>query len=194
MPPEIIDWITACIALIAVTAASYFAYRQIAIQKRQVEIQDAQAGYQKQQTNISKLQADIARKQTDIIMMQADIARQQLAILENQEHDRQKEKLSAELDARVIHDKINDRFSHSYLEIENKGQSEARDVIISTDVPSKINFLHEVPEKILSLPSGAKLKFLMLPTGNMSPYFNLDMRWADDTGESHHKRLPLRIH
>ncbi len=184
MAPEITDWITSLAAVAAVIVALYIARKQIAIQNRQADIQDKQADFQERQTNISKLQADIAEKQTDI-------AHQQLIITEYQEEERRKGRLLAELTARIEHRKDGDR-RKDYLQIENRGPSDARNITMLVEGDLNQHILG-MPKELPLIAASTNLEYLTMLCMGMSNEFILDISWSDDSGELHHKRIPLRV-
>ena len=184
MAPEITDWITSLAAVAAVIVALYIARKQIAIQNRQADIQDKQADFQEQQTNISKLQADIARKQTDI-------AHQQLTITEYQEEERRKGRLFAELTARIEHRMDGDR-RKDYLQIENRGPSDARNITILIEGDLNQHVL-DMPKELPLVVAGTTFEYLIMLCLGMSNEFILDMSWSDDSGELRHKKIPLKV-
>ena len=192
MAPEVTDWITSIAAVGAVIAALYIARKQIAIQNRQADILDKQADFQERQTNISKLQADIARQQTDITKGQTEIARQQLKITENQEQDRRRGKLQSELTAKIDYQKVDERRKASYLQIENKGPSDAREIKLQVEGDIAGHIL-SMPMELPLIAAGTSLRYLLLLTVGMSNEFILDVSWSDDSGEPRHKRIPLRV-
>ncbi len=191
MAPEVTDWITSIATVAAVIAALYIAHKQISIQNRQVAIQDKQADFQERQTNISKLQSDIAIRQTDIIEKQIEIAHQQLIITEYQEQERRKGRLQAELAARIEHRTDGDR-RNNYLSIENRGPSDARDITMLVEGDLNQHILG-MPIELPLIVAVTTFEYLILLCAGMSSEFILDMSWCDESGELHHKRIPLRV-
>jgi len=191
MAPEITDWITSIATVAAVIAALYIAHKQISIQNRQVAIQDKQADFQERQTNISKFQSDIAIRQTDIIEKQTEIAHQQLIITEYQEQERRKGRHLAELTAKIEHRTDRDR-RNDYLSIENRGPSDARDITMQIEGDLDQHIL-DMPKNLPLIVAGTTFEYLILLCSGMSNEFILDMSWSDESGELHHKRIPLRV-
>ncbi len=169
MPLEITaDWITAVAAIAALVVTIIIAWRQISIQKKQATIMETQT----------------------------KIASQQLDLINYQEQERRTDRLQARFEARVIHKKVRD-YSVPYLQIENKGPAEARDIEMSLiDVSSElpVKFTHEVPRRMSSIPSGVSLDFFLSPrVGGAPPFYYLKISWTDGLDEMHLKKIPFRL-
>lgn len=116
---------------------------------------------------------------------------QQLIITEYQEQERRKGRLQAELTARIEHG-IDGERRDNYLSIENKGPSDARDItmLVEGDLSQRIM---DMPKELPLIASGTTFKYLIILCVGMSNEFILDMSWSDESGELHHKKIPLRV-
>lgn len=198
--PAITDWMAVATGIIALIAAIYFARRQTSILERQADIQKTQSGLLSSQTNLMKLSADIARTQTaiqerqaDIAKEQADIARQQLAIIEDQENDRLKEKLKANLEA-WIEKKTDIRLAQHFLMIKNNGPADARNIALflnGTPISKHRSVSSSLGDIVSQLSSGSRIEYRMVLTADSSGVFNLDMLWDDDSNESRRAQTVL---
>jgi hypothetical protein len=171
--------------------ASYFAYRQVSIYRRQADIMDKQADHQGRQTTLLKLQSEISRRQTDIAEKQMEIAQQQLVITEYQEQERRKGRLLAELMVRIEHRKVGDRV-RDFLQIENKGPADARNITIVVKGELDGHIL-DLPKELPLITAGMTRDYPILLCVGMSNEFILDIGWSDDSGEPRHKRIPMRV-
>lgn len=125
-----------------------------------------------------------AWRQISIQNAQTEIARRQLIITEYQEQERRKGKLKAELIA-----KTDSKDGDPFLQIENKGPADARDITISVKGDAQIM---DLPKEISSIAAGSSLEYRIIITNGASLDFTLDISWFDDSGEINRKRYHLR--
>jgi hypothetical protein len=194
---EATDWISAIATAFACLASfilAIIALRQAGISEKQTkilrdhaEIFSRQAYYQGQQTTISKQQAAIMDTQTVIAGQQCDI-------LVYQEQERRKDRLQARFEARTIRKGIGDRIPTTYLQIENKGPADARDIEMSlidmiSERPATLH--HQIPPSLPYFPSGSILNFLLIACQGDPPYCCLKINWNDGLDERHSEKIPF---
>jgi hypothetical protein len=51
----------------------------------------------------------------------------------------------------------------------------------------------DMPRELPLIAAGTTFEYLILLCVGMSNEFILDMSWSDDSGEPHHKKIPLRV-
>ena len=186
---DTISAIAAALACFATFILAYISWRQFRISEKQKEILDKQAFYQEQQTIISKQQAAIMETQNTIAGQQRDI-------LDYQEQERRKDRLKARFEARTIKGDVG-RNVQTYLQIENKGPADARDIEMSlidmlSESPATLS--HQVPTSLPYFPSGSVLNFSLMACMGDPLYYYLKISWKDGSDERHSEKIPFDLH
>lgn len=189
MEPEINDWIIAVSGTLAVIAAIYFSFRQIAILNKQAITMEKQADFQERQCNIMKLQSELSRSQTRIQEKQTEIAMEQFQILQQQELERQKFEKKANI---ITYGTVQCGLHKNIILINfhNIGRSTAKEVLITfirvfkdKTVESSASLSDIIPNDFIEY----KLNFL--DCDNLI----IKVRWHDESEEIGYYEKPIRI-
>ena len=118
----------------------------------------------------------------------SDLQKRLLALEESRENDRIRERAKASLVADTLR---GDGSGPAWrLEVENKGRAEAREITVLLDGQAILNHpgveratRQGLNDELRHLPSGARFRYVLAPTRQCRPPWELHITWTDDSGE-----------
>jgi len=118
----------------------------------------------------------------------SDLQKRLLALEESRENDRIREAAKANLVADILR---GDGTGPAWrLEIENRGRAEARDVTVMLEGQPILDHPGVAPatrqglnQQLCHLPGGARFRYVLAPSLQCRPPWELYITWTDDSGE-----------